>query len=98
MEFSALAKAFSASSEVCRCILKSDFLKARDLTPRCSSAPGHAHNDRAVVSAETYTLNTAQTRGARFSSLTCHTPLVWVHDLAPNIQYSAPLPFLPNRP
>lgn len=28
MEFSALAKAFSASPEVCRCILKSDFLKA----------------------------------------------------------------------
>lgn len=27
MEFSALAKAFSASDEVCRCILKSDFLK-----------------------------------------------------------------------
>lgn len=29
MEFSALAKAFSASDEVCRCILKSDFLKVR---------------------------------------------------------------------
>lgn len=28
MEFSALAKAFSSSEEVCRCILKSDFLKA----------------------------------------------------------------------
>lgn len=32
MEFSALAKAFSASSEVCRCILKSDFLKVRGCT------------------------------------------------------------------
>lgn len=32
MEFSALAKAFSASSEVCRCILKSDFLKVRRCT------------------------------------------------------------------
>lgn len=29
MEFSALAKAFSSSDEVCRCILKSDFLKVR---------------------------------------------------------------------
>lgn len=32
MEFSALAKAFSSSDEVCRCILKSDFLKVREVT------------------------------------------------------------------